>query len=225
MTGTATATALPRIVIPPASDDPPTSAHRAAVLLYVLVPWVCAYFAIQALGIPSNRIDLSMPFERSWPVLQWTTVIYVSAYVQAPLAVLIAASQRGLRRLAIAGALASVVVGICWIVIPAVVVHRPYTPHGWLGRVLMFERWQDDGTVSFPSMHVVWALLSADVWADRARVSGRKSWGVIGYAWAIAISMTTITTGMHYVLDVVAAIPVYFAVRNPGRLWKGKATP
>ena len=206
--------------LPPAGTEPPTAAHRAAVFLFVLLPWVLVYFGIQALGIPANRIDLSFGFERHWPVLQWTTAIYVSAYLQAPLAVLIAASRRGLRRLAAAGALASLVVGICWIVIPAVVVHRPYTPHGLLGRVLSLERAMDDGTVSFPSMHVVWALLSADVWSDRARVSGHRAWRVFGYLWAIAIAATTITTGMHYVIDVAAALPVYFALRNPDALWE-----
>jgi hypothetical protein len=43
---------------------------------------------------------------------------------------------------------------------------------------------------------------------------------VFGYLWAIAISITTITTGMHYVIDVAAALPVYFAVRNPDALWE-----
>jgi len=206
--------------LPPAGTEPPTAAHRAAVFLFVLLPWVLIYFGIQALGIPANRIDLSFGFERHWPVLQWTTAIYVSAYLQAPLAVLVAASRRGLRRLTAAGALASLIVGICWIVIPAVVVHRPYTPHGLLGRVLSLERALDDGTVSFPSMHVVWALLSADVWSDRARVSGHRVWRVAGYLWAIAIAATTITTGMHYVIDVAAALPVYFVVRNPDALWE-----
>ena len=203
-----------------AGDEPPTAAHRAAVFLFVLLPWVLVYFGIQMLGIPANRIDLSFGFEQHWPILQWTVAIYVSAYLQAPLALLIAASQRGLRRMALAGALASLVVGICWIVIPAVVVHRPYTPHGLLGRVLSLERALDDGTVSFPSMHVVWALLAADVWSDRARVSGHRMWRVLGYLWAIAIAATTITTGMHYVIDVVAAVPVYLTVRNPDALWQ-----
>ena len=214
------ARAPPLLSLPPAGDEPPTAAHRAAVLLFVLVPWVAIYFGIQALGVPTDRIDLSFGFERHWPVLQWTVAIYVSAYLQAPLAVFIAASQRGLRRVALAGTLATIVVGICWIVIPAVVVHRPYTPHGPLGQVLTLERALDAGTVSFPSMHVVWALIAADVWSDRARLSGHKMERVLGYFWAIAIAATTITTGMHYVIDIAAAVPVYLAVRNPDAIWQ-----
>lgn len=178
------------------------------------------YFAIQAIGVPTNRIDLSFPFENRWPILQWTVAIYVSAYLQAPLAVAMAASQRGLLRFAYAGVVASIVVGFCWIVIPAVVVHRPFTPHGFLGKVLSFERAQDDGTVSFPSMHVMWAFIAADVWTDRSRVKHRPWLRVLGWTWAIAIAITTITTGMHYLLDIFAAVCVYIIVRSPERLWK-----
>jgi membrane-associated phospholipid phosphatase len=209
----------PHLSLPPDSPLPPTPADRVSVLLFILIPWVAMYFAIQAIGVPTNRIDLSFPFENRWPVLTWTVAIYVSAYLQAPLAVLIAASQRGLRRFAFAGIVASIVVGFCWIVIPAVVVHRPDAPHGFLGKVLTFERAMDDGTVSFPSMHVMWAFIAADVWTDRARVTHRPWLRIVGWTWAVAIAITTITTGMHYLLDIVAAVMIYAIVRDPERRW------
>jgi membrane-associated phospholipid phosphatase len=185
------------------------------------------YFAIQAIGVPTNRIDLSFPFENRWPVLQWTVAIYVSAYLQAPLAVLMAASQRGLRRFAYAGVVASIIVGFCWIFIPAVVTHRPFpNPHGLLGKILEFSRKVDDGTVSFPSMHVMWAFIAADVWTDRSRVTHRPWLRIVGWAWAVAIAITTITTGMHYLLDIFAAVLVYIIVRDPERRWaEGRNKP
>jgi membrane-associated phospholipid phosphatase len=209
---------LSRLPLPTDSPAPPTAANRAAVILFVLIPWVALYFGIQALGVPTNRMDVSFPFENRWPILQWTVAIYVSAYLQAPLAVMIAASQRGLRRFAFAGAIASALVGFCWIVIPAVVVHRPYTPHGFLGKVLTLERSLDAGTVSFPSMHVIWAFIAADVWVDRAVVTHKRFLRAVGWTWAVAIAITTITTGMHYLLDIFAAILVYGVVRNPDAL-------
>ncbi|MFI5246018.1 MAG: phosphatase PAP2 family protein, partial [Gemmatimonadales bacterium] len=203
-----------------AADEPPTFANRIAVLLWVLLPWVLVYYGIQALGAPGDRVDLSLSFERSWPVMQWTEAVYASTYLFVPLAVFIAASRSGLRRFAIAGAVSTVIVGVCWLVIPAVVVHRPFTADGTLGDLLAFEQAQGNGAVSFPAFHVLWALLAADVWADRARVERRDQWRVIGYGWAIAITVSTYTTGMHYLLDDAAAVLVYAAVRNPVALWQ-----
>jgi membrane-associated phospholipid phosphatase len=209
----------PHLSLPPNSPLPPTPADRLSVILFILIPWVAMYFAIQAIGVPTNRIDLSFPFENRWPVITWTVAIYVSAYLQAPLAVALAASQRALRRFAYAGIVASIVIGFCWIAIPAVVVHRPYAPHGFLGKILTFERAMDDGTVSFPSMHVMWAFIAADVWTDRSRVLHKPWLKIVGWAWAVAIAITTITTGMHYLLDIFAAVCVYIVVRSPDQFW------
>ena len=208
-----------RLPIPPASDSRPTSAHRVAVLLFVLLPWACMYFGVRALGVPTHHFDLSFDFENRWPILQWTTAIYVSAYIQAPLAIVLAASQRGLRRFALAGATATVVVALCWILIPAAVVHRPFpNPHGPLGKILTFSRDMDDGSVSFPSFHVMWAFIAADVWTDRARITHRPWLRAVGWTWATAIALSTLTTGMHYLVDIIAAVGVYLVVRSPERL-------
>jgi protein-S-isoprenylcysteine O-methyltransferase Ste14 len=210
----------PLLSIPAALDEPPTAANRAVVLLCVLLPWVLVYYGIQALGAPPDRIDLSFAFERTWPVMQWTEALYASIYLQVPLAVFIATSRMGLRRFAIAGAVSTIVVGVCWLVIPAVVVHRPFTPAGPLGELLAFEQAQGNGTLSFPAFHVLWALLAADAWSDRARSSARAAWRALGFLWAIAIAVSTLTTGMHYLLDDAAAVLVYFLVREPDALWQ-----
>jgi len=210
----------PLLSLPPAGDAPPTAADRAAVLLCVLLPWVVMYFVLRALGIPADRVNLAFGFERRWPVIQWTELFYVSSYLQVPLAVLVAASRTGLRRFALAGAVSTIVVAVCWLVIPAVVVHRPFTPTGPLGELLAFEQREGNGALSFPAFHVLWALLAADVWADRARVRTRSMWRVLGFAWASAIALSTLTTGMHGLLDVAAAALFYLVLHRPEVLWE-----
>ena len=208
--------------LPPNSPARPTLSQRASVFLFILIPWLAMYFAIQGDRRPDqpHRPSRSPSKTKLKPVWQWTVIIYVSAYLQAPLAVAMAASQRGLRRFAYAGALSSIIIGFCWVVIPAVVVHRPDHPHGFLGEILTFERAMDDGTVSFPSMHVMWAFIAADVWTDRARITHRGYLRAIGWIWAVAIAITTITTGMHYLLDIFAAVLVYLMVRDPEELMR-----
>jgi membrane-associated phospholipid phosphatase len=54
------------------------------------------------------------------------------------------------------------------------------------------------GVVSFPSFHVIWAVLSA-----RALWPIRVLW-IVGVAMASLVVVSTVTTGWHYVVDVVA---------------------
>ena len=50
----------------------PSGPERAAVYVWVLVPWVVAFYAVQALGPAPDAFSLSLPFERDWPVVPWT---------------------------------------------------------------------------------------------------------------------------------------------------------
>ena len=54
------------------------------------------------------------------------------------------------------------------------------------------------GVVSFPSFHVIWAVLSARaLWPIR----GLR---IVGVAMACLVTVSTVTTGWHYVVDVIA---------------------
>src|SRR4029078_2337662 len=64
----------------------PDLVHRAAVFLWVLIPWTMTWFGTQALGPPHGAFSTMLPFERSWPVWQWTEAIYMSAYLFIPFA-------------------------------------------------------------------------------------------------------------------------------------------
>jgi hypothetical protein len=68
---------------------------------------------------------------------------------------------------------------------------------------------------AFPAFHVLWPLLVAELWADNGRVSGRFWWPALGWTWAIAIVGSTITTGMHTLLDVIAALVLFVPLRDP----------
>ena len=79
--------ALPPVVlsIPPGDDNAATAAHRAAVFLWVLIPWLVIFYAVQALGRQADAFGTMLPFESGWTVLQWTELGYVSAYLFIPL--------------------------------------------------------------------------------------------------------------------------------------------
>lgn len=205
----------PLLSLPRQVHGPPSAAQRAAVYVWVMLPWLVAFYSLQALGRAPDAFSVALPFERAWPVIQWTEAVYVSSYVIVPAAPLVALGARGLRRLAISGAAGTVVVTLLWLVIPVAATNRPFDPAGAMGRLLAWEQAQSAGVAAFPAFHVLWALLIAELSVDNGRVSGRAWWPRLGWAWAVAVTVSTVTTGMHTVLEVLAAVALFVPLRDP----------
>jgi protein-S-isoprenylcysteine O-methyltransferase Ste14 len=205
----------PLLSLPRAVNGPPTWPQRAAVYVWVLLPWLAAFYGVQALGRAPDVFTTVLPVERGWPVLPWTEAVYVLAYVTVSTAPLVALGARGLRRFAVSGLVGTIVVTVLWLVIPAVISPRPYEPSGFWGRLLAFEQASTRGVAALPAFHVLWALIAGELWADNARVSGRAWWRWAGWIVAWAISASTLTTGMHSLADVAAAIAVFVPLRDP----------
>ena len=209
----------PRLSLPRGGEEPPTVAGRVAVYLWVLLPWLIAYFAVQALGPAPDAFSLALPFERRWPVVQWTEVVYASVYVFVPVTPLLARTQRTLRRFALMGLVSTVVVTLIWLVVPVLAVNRPFEPQGFPGRLLAFEQSESTAVAAFPAFHVLWALIAAQAWSANAASTGRRAWAWTGWAWAAAIAASCLSTGMHTVLEVAAAIAVFPLVRRYDGVW------
>lgn len=207
--------AAPLLSLPAAVTRSPTVSERAAVYVWVMVPWLIAYFSVQALGRAPDAFSLALPFERTWPVVQWTEAVYVSAYLLVPTAPLLALSARGLRRLAVSGAVGTIVVTLLWLVVPVTATNRPFDADGVMGQLLAWEQATSTGVAAFPAFHVLWPLLVAELWADNGRVSRRAWWPVAGWTWAVAIAASTLTTGMHTLLEVIAAVVLFVPLRDP----------
>ena len=216
----------PRLSLPRPGGHAPTPFERAAVYVWVLVPWVVAFYALQALGPAPDTFSMALPFEHDWPVVPWTEAVYVSAYVFVPAAPLMARRADGLRRFAVAGAIATVVVTLTWLVVPVAATNRPFDAVSAMGRLLAWEQAHSSGVAAFPAFHVLWALLVAELWADNGRATGRLAWTAIGWTWALAIAASTLTTGMHTVLEVAAAFVLFVPLRDPDatREWTRRAT-
>lgn len=209
----------PLLSLPRDVDGPPTMAQRAAVYVWVLLPWLAAFYGVQALGRAPDVFTTVLPLERGWPVMQWTEAVYVLAYAIVPTAPLVALGARGLRRFAVAGIAGTLAVTLLWLVIPAVISTRPFEPSGVWGRLLAFEQASTRGVAALPAFHVLWALIAGELWADNARVSGRPWWSRTGWLVAWAISASTLATGMHSLADVAAAIAVFVPLRDPDATW------
>jgi hypothetical protein len=205
----------PLISLPPDTANPPTGWDRASIYLLVLLPWAVAYEAVFRLGMPAGAIVAHLPFERDWPVLEWTEAIYGSVYLLVLATPLILRRQRDLRRFAGLGLVATALVTFVYLTVPVIAPPRPFEPQTFLGRALMFERSMSHTVAAFPAFHVIWSFIAADGWTTRSR-----AWGVAGWTWAILIAISCVTTGMHALADIAAAAIVFVLLLQRRRIWE-----
>ena len=206
---------------PESGDEPPATWERIAVYIWVLAPWLLSWLALQALGPAPDAFGTDLSFEASWPVLEQTELLYLSAYVFVPATPLIIRSRRGLREFAWRGAIATTAITLLWLLIPVVSEPRPFEPSTLMGRVLAFEQRHSSGVAAFPAFHVVWPLIAAIAWQEIARLRRQPAWAIAGWSWAALITVSTLTTGMHTVVDVAAALLLLVPIwkyRETGRL-------
>ncbi|PYT26069.1 MAG: hypothetical protein DMG57_22880 [Acidobacteria bacterium] len=139
-----------------------------------------------------------------------TVLIYETSYITVALAPWCARTQRDLRQLMISAWVAMAVIFPIYWIIPSSVPRRPLADNTWVARLLNLERAIDPPTVAFPSFHVLWAIFVGRLYRPR--------WLGITYAGAIAISC--ITTGMHFIPDVIAVFVIAPPLVHPQRAWK-----
>lgn len=146
--------------------------------------------------LPMTALDEAIPFA-PWTVWLYGTVTWVSL-----LAWLCVPDSREGRRLFLAtiGAAA-----ICWVgfaVFPTTYPRELFPvpdPTSYTGRELLDLRAADSPTNCLPSMHVALATAIGG-WAFGTRRGPLFRWGFL--VWAVVVSVCTLTTKQHYVVDV-----------------------
>lgn len=208
---------LPRPALRLAADEPrrPLIAERIACYALVIIPWLIVYEALRGLGVPPDARAAFLPFEARLPVLEWTELFYASTYLLVCAAPLIAGTRRDLRLFAVRGLLAMALVFPLYLAVPLVAPPRAFVPQALPGRLLAWERALDTPAEAFPSFHVIWALLAAEVFAGRMP---RLKW--IWRIWAVLVAASCVTTGNHAIVDVLGGFAVVALVARAGHLWK-----
>ena len=201
--------------LPEAGDSRPSARDLLACYLFVLLPWVAIYEAVVALGPPRGAAVVLFPFERGLPVVEWSEALYFSAYLVTAAAPLVAGTRGVLRTFCVRGLSAMAVAFPLYLLLPLAAPQRPFTPHSALGRLLAWERSLDNAAGAFPSFHVIWAFLAAEVMARRWP---RSAW--IWRGWAAAVALACVTTGQHPVMDVVGGLLTTLLVVLGPAVWE-----
>ena len=213
----------PWLTMPSDDVSRPGAREVASVMFLVCLPWLVLYYAAGFVPTP-DAIDVRLPLERAWPVIEWTEAIYASVYMIVPMAVVIAKRKQDLRRFFQIGIVGTGIGILVYLTVPFISPPREFEPTMWLGRLLMFERIEGlDGRAAWPSFHVFWTCAAAWLLTTRAggRGIGSKLWIGLCVAWAMAVMASCVTTGMHATFDVAAGLGLFIVAATAPMWWAG----
>lgn len=194
----------PYLSLPMNLEEYPTIKERIAAYILAYLPWLLMYEAFIVTGVPKDAIFTNLQFEKEWPVIEFTVIFYVSVYVYTSLLPIVIKKKRELRSLEMDVWFATIITGLIYFIIPFAAEQRPFTPHSFLGNLLVLDRSLDGITGALPAFHVIWAFIAARYFAHSFK---RLKW--IWYLLALLISISCITTGNHSLLDVIAGGVMY----------------
>ena len=204
----------PLLALPSPGDELPSAWDRAAIFALVFLPWAAAYEAVFRLGVPPDAIEGFLPVERDWPVWVWTEAFYASVYIFVLTVPFVARTTGVLRHFALTGLVATAVVTLIYLTVPVVAPPRPFVVEGLLGRMLEFERAMSHTVAAFPAFHVIWTLTAAEAWTRTVPRFSAAPW-----LWALAVTVSCVTTGMHALVDVLLAAALWPFFRNYREVW------
>lgn len=195
-------------LLPADEATPPSNGDRIRFFLIVIIPWVALYEFSANMGVPG--IAFRLRFEDHLPIYAWTALIYQTSYISVALAPWCARTQRDLRQLILSAWVSMVVVFPIYWIIPSSAPRRPLEDNTWIARLLDRERTTYPPTAAFPSFHVLWAIFVGRLFRPR--------W--LGVTYAASVAVSCVTTGMHYIPDVIASFLIAPLLVHPERPWK-----
>jgi hypothetical protein len=206
----------PKLSLPPAGGDSPSSEQRAAALLLVAAPWLILLSAVRALGLPPDRLDAHFSFERAWPVWEWAAPLGASACLAVLLAPFLARTAAQVRRYALLGLLAAASAALIYACLPLVSLPWHVQPRGEARAWVAAEQFLLGAAgAAWPSYRVLWACLVAGVLAENGR-----AWALVSWSWAALVALSDLAAGRASLSGAAAALVLYGLLARRTWLWR-----
>ena len=196
----------PRLALPPDAPGMPRWWHKAAVYLFVLLPWLVVHLAVGRLLGGQAGIETYLKAEYLWAPLQAAITLHAAALAWVALAPLIAVSPAALRRFVRDGWAGSGILLWCHLVLPLSAAPRGLSTGCW-GETL-------SGWGAFPSAHAFWVLLAARLYTGRLPTPLR-------HFLAVVLAASGVMAGRNSLAGVVAGVLVYAGVSRVDDGWRG----
>jgi hypothetical protein len=185
---------------------PGTALAKVAAVAAFFALWTVCYKLTNEWGaVPGRAIHLTRPCD-VWPgiIQPWTAVIYLFGGFLMPF--LPFAYNRTWDRLGFVlttYGMASSISFVAYALVPLSITRPPFPPTGVGNRLMRCGLSVDNEVNCLPSFHVVFAVLGALLVAHGGASRGMR---FATWALAVAVCLTTITTGQHYLVDVPGGV-------------------
>lgn len=147
----------------------------------------------------TNRVRIHFAWELRIPLIPAMTLCYMSIYALFIAAPFIIREQKEFVRLSFSLNTAILIAGILFLLIPGQLAFPSAQNLGAFEGLFHFADQLNLDYNLFPSLHVALAVVCIAAFASRALPFTR----IALWLWAIAISLSTVLTHQHHVLDVV----------------------
>lgn len=186
-----------------------------STIILLGVPWFLVYESGLNWGNYWGGYELSLPFEKTFPVIPWTTSFYSLTYLFVIAVPLLSIRKITLRKFIISGTLATAVGGILLFTIPVIAPLKEFDPIDFWGFILLTEHKMDGKGSAFPSFHAIWIIIALNVY-----IKEFERYALLFWLISIATLISCFTTGMHSIADIVAGIIVAVVSIKYDELWK-----
>ena len=197
-------------VLPGDDDGPPALHDRVRFWFAAALPWVAIYEFTVHLRLPGRAFQFT--FEDRLPIYPATLLLYLTTYAVVAAAPFLARTQSELRRLTISAWVATAIVFPFYWLVPSSAPLRAVTgaEDHLLARLLAIDRKLDPPAAAFPSFHVLWSIFIVPLVHPR--------W--LGWLYALAVAVSCVTTGKHFIPDVIASFAIAPLFLEPARwIW------
>jgi hypothetical protein len=188
----------------------PTLDERVRFWFIAALPWAALYVFTAQMRLPGRAFQFE--FESRMPFFPVEfSLPYELMYGAVAAAPFLAATRRQLRKLILSVWISSALVFPIYWLVPSTGPGLDPLSTGVLARLLSYQHREFASTAAFPSFHVLWAIFVGELIRPR--------WA--GWVLVAVISVSCITSRMHYVPDVLAALALSPFLADPEqRLWQ-----
>jgi membrane-associated phospholipid phosphatase len=184
-------------------------AKTFAIIAYFFA-WFFAYDLVNRyVSDPVRTVHLTTPYQLCPAIIQpYSSVIYIFGGVLLPiLPFFYHASWSGIRFILCCYTLTSLIAFVCYCIWPLSMVRPNYSGEDFGERLMLWVFSMDLPGNCFPSSHVFFATFGA-VFVSRSKA--QRAVRVVTWILAVAVCISTVTSGQHYFIDIPGGVVTAF---------------